>query len=183
MEPNGAYTILKIIERIPDRYRTEFNFIFTSFVSIISKKKIDNSQNNPIYIFPNGISKSYILASFNDKQQTMLLQRYLMSASSEEIDFIIKELRGIYRDIMKDKNGNYFCTDLFKTCDQKHRKMILEELCPFLSEDCIDNFATYPIQTLIEKASSEIEYKYILDSFLMYLKKYLKVSLIDIELI
>jgi bifunctional DNA-binding transcriptional regulator/antitoxin component of YhaV-PrlF toxin-antitoxin module len=165
LEPNGAYTILKIIERIPDRYRTEFNFIFTSFVSIISKKKIDNSQNSPIYIFPNGISKSYILASFNDKQQTIFLQRYLMSASAEEIDFIIKELKGKYRDIMKDKNGNYFSSDLFKTCDQKHRIMILEELSKYLSKDCIDKFATYPIQALIEKASSEIEYKFILDSF------------------
>ena len=166
LEPNGAYTILKIIERIPDRYRTEFNFIFTSFVSIISKKKIDNSQNSPIYIFPNGISKSYILASFNDKQQTMRLQRFLMGASKEDIETIVKELLGTFRYIMKDKNGNYFCTDLFKTCDQKHRIMILKELCPFISEDCIDNFATYPIQTLIEKASSEIEYKYILDSFI-----------------
>ena len=88
-----------------------------------------------------------------------------MSASAEEIDFIIKELKGKYRDIMKDKNGNYFSSDLFKTCDQKHRIMILEELSKYLSKDCIDKFATYPIQALIEKASSEIEYKFILDSF------------------
>ena len=129
------------------------------------------SNNVPIFqkeiqSLPNKmIPKNIILASFNDKQQTMLLQRYLMSASAEEIDFIIKELRGIYRDIMKDKNGNYFSRDLFKTCDQKHRIMILEELSKYLSEDCLDNYATHPIQTLIEKASSEIEYKYILDSF------------------
>ena len=107
------------------------------------------SNNVPIFqkeiqSLPNKmIPKNIILASFNDKQQTMLLQRYLMSASAEEIDFIIKELRGIYRDIMKDKNENYFCTDLFKTCDQKHRIMILEELSKYLSEDCLDNYATH----------------------------------------
>jgi len=39
LEPNGAYTIQKIIERIPDRYRNEFNYIFISFVGFISKKK------------------------------------------------------------------------------------------------------------------------------------------------
>ena len=39
LNPNGAYTIQKIIERIPERYRAEFNLIFISFVSFVSKQK------------------------------------------------------------------------------------------------------------------------------------------------
>ena len=39
LTPNGAYTIQKIIERIPERYRSEFNLIFISFVSFVSKQK------------------------------------------------------------------------------------------------------------------------------------------------
>ena len=71
---------------------------------------------------------------------------------------------------MKDKNGNYFCTDLFKECNQEQRIKILYELYPTLSEDCLYNFSCYPIQTLIERASSEIEYKLILYSFNDYNK-------------
>ena len=39
LDPCGAYTVQKIIERIPDRYREEFNFIFSSFIGFISRKK------------------------------------------------------------------------------------------------------------------------------------------------
>jgi hypothetical protein len=121
-------------------------------------------------IFPNGITKAYIISSFNDQQQTIFLQRFLMGASKEDIETIVKELLGTFRHIIKDKNGNYFCTDLFKVCEQNQRIMILEELSPFLSEDCVDNFATHPIQALIDRASTELEYKLILYSFNDYNK-------------
>ena len=121
-------------------------------------------------IFPNGITKAYIMSSFNDQQQTIFLQRFLMSASKEEIETIVKELLGTFRHIIKDKNGNYFCTDLFKVCEQNQRIIILEELSQFLSEDCVDNFATHPIQALIDRASTELEYKLILFSFNDYNK-------------
>ena len=29
---------------------------------------------------------------------------------------------------MKDKNGNYFCSDLFEVCDQSQRIKILKEI-------------------------------------------------------
>jgi hypothetical protein len=121
-------------------------------------------------IFPNGITKAYIISSFNDQQQTIFLQRFLMGASKEDIETIVKELLGTFRSIIKDKNGNYFCTDLFKVCEQNQRIIILEELSPFLSEDCVDNFATHPIQALIDRASTELEYKLILCSFNDYNK-------------
>ena len=35
----GSYTIQKIIERIPSRFREEFNFIFASFIGFICRKK------------------------------------------------------------------------------------------------------------------------------------------------
>ena len=121
-------------------------------------------------IFPNGITKEYIISSFKDQQQTIFLQRFLMGASKEDIETIVKELLGTFRSIIKDKNGNYFCTDLFKVCEQNQRIIILGELSPFLSEDCVDNFATHPIQALIDRASTELEYKLILYSFNDYNK-------------
>ena len=74
---------------------------------------------------------------------------------------------------MNDKNGNFFCNDLFKECNQEQRLEILNELYQTLSEDCLNHYSCYPIQTLIDRASSEIEYRYILYSFIDYNKLFL----------
>jgi len=124
-------------------------------------------KNNMI---PNVLSKNIIINSFKDQQQTISLQQIIMGANKELIDFIVKELKGIYRDIIKDKNGNYFFSDLIKVCDQNNRLIILVELSPNLAEDCLDKYGTHSIQVLIERSDGEIEYKYILSSFNDYNK-------------
>ena len=116
------------------------------------------------------LTREYILTSFNDQKATILLQRIVMGAKQEIIIYIIKELKGIFRKIIKDKNGNYFSSDLFKVCTQEQRIQILEELSPYICEDCSNNFSTHPIQTLIDRASSETEYNLILYSFNDYNK-------------
>ena len=116
------------------------------------------------------LDKNYIILSFRSQQSTIVLQRAIMGASEQEIEHIIKELTGLFRKVIKDKNGNYFCSDLFKACEQKHRIEVLKELSLFISEDCSNAFATHPIQTLIDRASSEVEYNYILASFNDYNK-------------
>jgi hypothetical protein len=93
-----------------------------------------------------------------------------MEATKETINTIIKELAGDFSQIIKNKNGNYFCSDLFKVCDKKQRISILKEITNSLSDDCIDEYGTHPIQTLIEVAKSEEEYKLILASFNNYNK-------------
>ena len=111
------------------------------------------------------LTKKAILSCLNNQNTTKILQKVLMESSNETIDIIVKELRGSYRDINKDKNGNYFCSDLFKVCQQSQRITILTELTKYISEDCTDKFATHPIQTLIEFSSCEEEYRLILNSF------------------
>ena len=100
----------------------------------------------------------------------LYLQKQLRTISAEEIDYIIDQLKGTFREIMKDKNGNYFFTDLFKECNQEQRIKILNELYQTLSEDCLNNYSSYPIQNLIEIASCEREYELILHSFNDYNK-------------
>ena len=124
----------------------------------------------------NTFSKEYILTSLKDQHATILLQRIVMGAKQEIIIYIIKELKGIFRQIIKDKNGNYFSSDLFKVCTQEQRIQILEELSPYICEDCSNNFSTHPLQTLIDRASSETEYNLILYSFNNY-NKFLFVAL------
>ena len=115
-------------------------------------------------------SRENILKALTDQNSTIYLQKQLRTISSINIDYIINQLKGIFREIMKDKNGNYFCKDLFKECTQEQRIKILNELYQTLSEDCLNNYACHPIQTLIERASSEMEYKLILTTFNDYNK-------------
>ena len=121
-------------------------------------------------------SKQNILYALIDKNHTIYLQKQLRIISKETIDYIIGQLQGIFREIMKDKNGNYFCSDLFKECDQEQRIKILKELSPTLADDCLNNYSSHAIQTLIDRASSEYEYRSILYSFNDY-NKLLYVSL------
>ena len=121
-------------------------------------------------------SRENLLNSMLGTNQTIYLQKRLKGIGKNEIDYIIGQLQGIFREIMKNKNGNYFCSDLFKECDQEQRIKILKELSLTLVDDCLNNYSSHAIQTLIDRAFSEYEYKLILSSFNDY-NKLFKVSL------
>ena len=154
-----------------------------------SNKYIQNNQknedvlkktvNNTIPISPQFLqmfSQPNILNALKDQNPTIYLQKQLRTIDKEIIDYIIAQLQGLFREIMKDKNGNYFCSDLFKECDQEQRIKILNILSPTLSDDCLNKYSSHSIQALIDRSSSEIEYKLILISFNDY-NKLLYVSL------
>ena len=111
------------------------------------------------------INRFYILSSFTNKTSTEKLIDFLNNTSEEMIENIINELKGIFQTIIKDKNGNYFCSELFKICEQSQRIKILNELADTISQNCCDKYSTYPIQILIELSSCENEYKLLLKSF------------------
>ena len=116
------------------------------------------------------LTQKTILNSFATKRTTLILQKALFEATKEEIDNIVNELSGKYRQIIKDKNGNYFCSDLVKVCNQNQRIKILKELSNTICDDCANNFGAYPLKTLIEFSSSEEEYNLLLNSFNNYNK-------------
>ena len=113
----------------------------------------------------NLINKKSILNAFSNQHDTIILQKMLMEASKENLDLIIKEMSGTFSLIIKNKNGNYFCSDLFKSCEEKQRIKILQEISFTLSDDCLDEYGTHSIQTLIENSSCDEEYKLIIASF------------------
>ena len=110
-------------------------------------------------------SRKNILNSFKCQRMTKFLQGSLVGVSKETINYIINELKGTFREIIKNKNGNYFCSNLIKKCDKNSRLTILNELSSTMNEDCMDDFGTYPIQNLIALASGEDEFKLLLSSF------------------
>ena len=139
-----------------------FNSLSTIFPqSNDSKISLYTSNNQYLFLF----SKNIILSSFNSQPESLYLQKMLMITNQENYDIIISELKGCFSQIIKDKNGNYFCSDLFKLCNYKQRLKILEEISLTLNIDCLDEYGTHPIQTIIEISSNEDEYKLILSSF------------------
>ena len=113
-------------------------------------------------------SKNNIFYLFNNQILTKCLQKCLINVSKDIITFIIDELKGSFREVIKNKNGNYFFSNLIKVCDKNSRLRILKELSSTLNEDCIDKFATFPIQNLIQYASTEDEFQLLLSSFNEY---------------
>ena len=142
-----------------------YNFFPESNGSEESEKN-DEDENE----IKSQFSLKNILAAFNSQKSTKQLQKILSEESNETINLIINELKGNFREVIKNRNGNYFCSDLLKVCNQEQRIKILTELSPFISEDCTHEFGTHPIQNLIELSSSEEEYKLLLASFNDYNK-------------
>ena len=137
-----------------------------------AKNKLNNISiiNTPIF------NLSMILAAFNSQKTTIILQKSLNEMSQENLEGIIKEMKGYFSAIIKNKNGNYFCSDLLKVCSKEQRIEILKEIGTNLIDDCTDEYGTHPIQTLIELANSEEEYKLLLYYFRDF-KKILKATL------
>ena len=157
-------------------YQKEINSNNITNLDINQEVKSIPAHDKISSLFPYYLSKPIILTSFLDKDRTIILQRMLRISNSETISFIVKELKGTYKDIIRDKNGNYFFSDLIKLCEMNDRILILDELSPIISELCLNSFASFSIQALIERVSSEIEYKYILNYFYDY-NKFLTASL------
>ena len=175
-EIDKEYDIEEIDSKIDTLYKSSLEQNISSNDSNFSSR-FSNSLIFPYLETPNSLtlknkenteitfSKDNILMSFKNQTLTKQLQKSLYEMSKENIDNIIKELSGNFTKIIKNRNGNYFCSDLVKVCNAEQRIIILKELSGTLSEDCMDEFGTHPIQNLIELSSSEEEYKLIVSSF------------------
>jgi hypothetical protein len=140
-------------------------YSFTSLSSFFSPFSEDNKFSSINKFSPLSFTKSSILSAFNNQRSTLILQKCIANIKTEELNDIIKEMEGTFSEIIKNKNGNYFCSDLLKVCDKNQRIIILKEICDTIYEDCTDEYGTHPIQTLIELSKCEEEYKLILSSF------------------
>ncbi len=158
VSPDDFYSISKGLPSKNISEQSEQKLSLDTFYSFKSGSTLTSSGSN-------FINKKSILIAFNNQHDTIILQKMLMEASEENLDLIIKEMAGTFSLIIKNKNGNYFCSDLFKSCNEKQRIKILQEISVTLSEDCLDEYGTHSIQTLIENSSCEEEYKLIIASF------------------
>ena len=128
-----------------------------------SNNNITNNKNSMNIGKTNNINNFLII--FKNQKLTKEFQKKLETASMDTIENIVNELSGKYRLAIKNKNGNYFCSDLIKKCNKEQRLKILKELSNTISQDSIDEFGSHVIQKLIEFASGEEEYNLLLFSF------------------
>ena len=128
-------------------------------------------KNSQSFFIPNSsqqqipLTKKAILSCLRTQKTTIILQKIIMDASDKTIDIIVNELSGCYNDLIRDKNANYFISDLIKVCSPTQRIKILNELTNTINDACVNKYASHAIQTLIEFSSSEKEYELILNSF------------------
>ena len=161
----------KILKESQDQSISQLNSQISSQMSIPLFSSLSTESSSQQSTLQNNLTRpnftqKYILSALVDQKTTKFIQNWLRKeATKEEIDSFVKELSGFYRLIMKNKNGHYLCSDLIAVCDQPQRIKILTEITNNISEDCTDQFGSFPIQTLIEYSSSEEEYKLILNSF------------------
>ena len=145
-------------------------YSFTSKSSLFFSLSEDNKFSLQSKCYPISYNRNTILSAFHNQRNTIILQKSLSEINNDTKNIIIKQLSGTFSRIIKNKNGNYFCNDLFKVCDKDQRIIILKEISGTINDDCVDEYGTHPIQTLIELCECEEEYKLILSSFNDYNK-------------
>lgn len=122
-------------------------------------------------------TKELIINAFASQKSTILLQKSLREVSNEVISHIIKLISGNFCQMMQDRNGNYFCSDLFKVCTVFERIKIIQEIKNNLYSISLNEFGTHPIQTLIELSTTQDEYNLLISCFNNDLNKILQASL------
>ena len=152
------------------------NFSFKQFKENFDKANSQSSNENlndtSYTSSQNIISKEEIFSAISKQKTAILLQNSIKDFNSLEISNLIKVLKGNFTKLMKDKNGNYFCSDLLKLCSSQQRLIILKEIIPEFISLSINQFSNHPIQILIEliELDEEIEYiNYVFNSLEQFL--------------
>ena len=110
------------------------------------------------------------------KKTAIFLQGSIRGMSSEEISQFITQIQGHFALLMNDKNGNYLCSDLFKSCTPIQRIKVIQEIYNEIDNISTNEFGTHPMQTLIELAKTNEEF-FLLTSAFSDQEKLAKVAL------
>ena len=157
LNPNGAYTIQKIIERIPERYRAEFNLIFISFVSFVSKQKfgiitvkkfISCTKNEDITIKILDYIKDNFMGLAMDQYGNYLIQfvleKWNNSPEGKEIkDLVIQN----FKTMIQFKYSSFICEIFVKII--KKEKIDINELLNLNNIGKTDNPYSIKIMKLL----------------------------------
>jgi hypothetical protein len=121
LDSNGAFTIQKIIDRIPEKFRTNFNIIFTSFVGFISKKK-----------FGIVVVKKFISCTKSDDVTSLLMNLIRKDFNNYAVDQYANYLISFLLDEWKDMPEVNEIKELIRKnflwmCEKKYSSFICEK--------------------------------------------------------
>lgn len=74
------------------------------------------------------ISSADIFKSLHNQKLSLMIQNIVKSLNAADLSLLLLELKGKYGVLMKDKNGNYLCSDIFKVCNVDQRVSIIKEV-------------------------------------------------------
>ena len=102
-------------------------------------------------------SKNSMLTKLIFTQSSKELQvKLLHETNYAKISKIVNNLKGSYLSLIFGKNSNYFISVLIQKATKMQKIEILEEIEEDIPRIAINEFASHPLQTIIEKASSKI---------------------------
>ena len=143
---------ISLIDELNDK---KSNSKFKKEYSKINESSNVNTNNkNSITSSKNIFSKKEIFSYLSNQKSGMIFQSKVREMNSFEIEKLIEELKNSFSQCMMDRNGNYLCNDLFKICNSKERIIVLNEIKDNFIELSLHNYATHPIQNLIEFSQS-----------------------------
>ena len=138
LDPNGSYVIQKIIMRIPERFRTDFNLIFVSFISFVStqkfgivavKKFISSTKNEQITAQILNTIRNNFMNLARDKYGNYLIQ-YLLEKwgkfpeGNEIKELIIKN----FKILSQIKYSSFICESFIKIITEEEKMRLLQTL-------------------------------------------------------
>lgn len=134
------------------------NYIYELKNLLEKNEKIDYSIYNLI--------KGKIILIIKNHKGSKILQKFLKSTnhSDEIIHLIFLEISLNLEELMTDPYANYFCKKFFSNLNLKDRIDFLKRIEKSLVPLSLDSIGTYPIQTIIEHLSSNIEKMIIISS-------------------
>ena len=138
LDPCGAYTIQKIIERIPDRYREEFNFIFSTFIAFTSRNKygivtvkkfISGTRSDLVTEQIMRLVEENFMNLAEDQYANYLIQFLLEKWNNTPEGKAIKKMVRDNFEEMSEKKYSYFICELYiKIISPEERKELIESL-------------------------------------------------------
>jgi hypothetical protein len=132
---------------------------------INESSNLNTNNKTSITSSKNIFSKKEIFSYLSNQKSGMIFQSKVREMNSFEIEKLIEELKNSFSQCMMDRNGNYLCNDLFKICNSEERIIVLKEIKINFIELSLHQYATHPIQKLIEYAKTFEEMNIISSSF------------------
>lgn len=116
----------------------EFEGIEEAKTTTCTPKSLFNDNTDPlkednlistISFFPScPITYEEIVNALNNQRSTLLIQTRVRNLNAANLSLLLIELEGKLTFLMKDKNGNYLCSDIFKVCTVAQRLSIIKEV-------------------------------------------------------